>query len=106
MRHAKWLIAASLIAATTAACTEQYGYPETSYNSGYYYNNGYNTASYNNGYYYPNTAYRPNYYNSGYYYPSTAYRPNYYYNSAYYPNVAYRYRDLNGIPDRYERTWW
>src|SRR5436190_10712138 len=45
MRHAKWLIAASLIAATTAAWTEQYGYPETSYNSGYY-----NTA-YNSGYY-------------------------------------------------------
>jgi hypothetical protein len=74
MRHAKWLFAASLIAATTAACTEQYGYPETSYNGGYYRNGYY----YNNGNYYPNTAYRPNYYyNTGYYYPSTAYRPNY-----------------------------
>jgi hypothetical protein len=105
MRNVKWLIAAGLIAATTAACTEQYGYPSTSYNSGYnngyYHNNGYYNTGYNNGYYYPSTANRPSYYSTtGYYYPSTASRPNYYYNSGYYPNEAYRYRD------RYEQSWW
>ena len=37
MRNTKWLLAAGLIAATTAACTTDSGYyPNTSYNSGYY----------------------------------------------------------------------
>jgi hypothetical protein len=39
-RSVNLLIAAGLQAVTTAACTEQYGYPNTAYNSGYY-NSGY-----------------------------------------------------------------
>jgi hypothetical protein len=100
MRNVKWLIAAGLIAATTAACTEQYGYPSTSYNSGY--NNGY----------YANSAYRPNYaYNTspGYVYstsPGYVYStsPNYAYSnprpSRYGPNGDY---DRDGIPNKYDR---
>jgi len=34
MHIVKGLLAAGLIAATTVACTEQYGYPTTAYNSG------------------------------------------------------------------------
>src|SRR5258707_12116767 len=63
MRNVRWLLAAGLIAATTAGCVESTGYPNTAYNSGY--NNGY----YNSGYY-PNGAPAP-VYNSGYAYKST-----------------------------------
>ena len=59
MRNTKWLLAAGLIAATTAACTTDSGYyPNTT--SGYY-----PSTSYNSGYYYPSTA-------SSAYYPSTS----------------------------------
>ena len=34
MRNVKWRLAASLIAATTAGCVEQNGYPATSYAGG------------------------------------------------------------------------
>ena len=37
MRNVKWLLAAGLIAATTAGCVESNGYPNTAYNNGYYY---------------------------------------------------------------------
>lgn len=85
MRSIKWLIAAGLIVATTAACTEQYGYPSTSYNTGYN-NTGYNTGTsgyYNNGRYYGN--------NTGY---STTTQP------ARGPNGDY---DRDGVPNRYDR---
>ena len=35
MRNVKWLLAAGLMAAATAACTTDSGYPTTSYNGGY-----------------------------------------------------------------------
>ena len=99
MRSIKWLIAAGLIAATTAACTEQYGYPSTAYNSGYY-NTGsgyYNSGSgyYNNGRYYSNSS---SYYNTA---PRRGPRGDYDRDG-----VANRHdRDANGdgVPDRYQR---
>jgi len=46
MRNVKWLLAAGLIAATTAACTTDSGYyPNTSYNRGYNTNAYYSTTS-------------------------------------------------------------
>ena len=33
MRNVKWLLAAGLIAATTAGCVESNGYPNTAYNN-------------------------------------------------------------------------
>jgi len=53
-------IVAGLLAATTAACAV-YPYPNTAYNSGYYYRSGY---YYPGGYYYPHRYYG---------YPQTAY---------------------------------
>lgn len=96
MRNIKWLIAAGLIVATTAACTEQYGYPSTAYNSGTgYYNNSGSSGYYNNGRYYNN---------SGYAYNNTPRRgPNGDYDR---DGIANRYdRDANGdgVPDRYQR---
>jgi len=87
MRNVKWLVAAGLVVAVTG-CVETNGYPTTSYGGYPSYGGGY--PSYGGGY------------------PSTAYRPSSYYYGGSYPNVAYRYRDRNhnGIPDRYERTWW
>lgn len=94
MRNTKWLLAAGLIVATTAACTTDSGYyPNTSYNRGYYPS----TAAY-----YPSSStYYPS--SSGYYSNSTAY------NSGYYaanrtprrgPNGDF---DRDGIPNRYDR---
>ena len=93
MRSIKWLMAAGLIAATTAACTEQYGYPSTSYNNGYYNSgNGY----YNNGRYYSN--------NSGYAYNNTPRRgPNGDYDRDGVPNRYDRDANGDGVPDRYQR---
>lgn len=93
MRIIKWLIAAGLIAATTAACTEQYGYPSTSYNNGYYNSgNGY----YNNGRYYSN--------NSGYAYNNPPRRsPNGDYDRDGIPNRYDRDANGDGVPDRYQR---
>ena len=71
MRNTKWLLAAGLIAATTAACTTDSGYyPSTSYNSGYY---APSTAAYypSSSAYYPSTS-------RGYYSNSTAYNNSYY----------------------------
>lgn len=65
MRNTKWLLAAGLIAATTAACTTDSGYyPNTSYNSGYYYpSTSASCGYYSNGVYYSNnTAYNNSYY--------------------------------------------
>ena len=90
MRNTKWLLAAGLIAATTAACTTDSGYyPNTSYNRGYYPS----TAS---SAYYPST-------NSGYYSNNTAYN-----NSSYTANRTPRRGpsgdyDRDGIPNRYDR---
>ena len=80
MRSAKWLFAAGLIAATTAACTEQYGYG------------------------YPSTAYSSGYYNSGYRYSSS---PTYYSSPSYAYSVPRRGHygdyDRDGVPNRYDR---
>jgi hypothetical protein len=81
MRNVKWLIAAGLIAATTAGCVESTGYPNTAYNSGY--SNGY----YRNGTYY-NTA-------------RTA--PNGDYDRDGVPNKYDRDANGDGVPDRFQR---
>jgi hypothetical protein len=105
MRSVKWLIAAGLIVATTAACTEQYGYPSTAYNSGYY-NTGsgyYNTGSgyYSGGRYYNNNS---SYYNSSNYYNRTPRRGPYGdYDRDGVPNRYDRDANGDGIPDRYQR---
>jgi hypothetical protein len=98
MRSIKWLIAAGLIVATTAACTEQYGYPTTAYNSGYY-NSG--TGYYNSGSgYYNNSRYN----NSGYAYNRTPRRGPYGdYDRDGVPNRYDRDANGDGIPDRYQR---
>src|SRR5258707_9826341 len=96
MRNVKWLLAAGLIAATTAGCVESNGYPNTAYNSGY--NNGY----YNSGYY-RNGAPAP-VYNSGYAYNSTPRRgPNGDYDRDGIPNKYDRDANGDGVPDRYQR---
>lgn len=106
MRNVKLLLAAGLIAATTAACTEQYGYPTTAYNSGY--NNGYNTNTgssagyYRNGVYYNNNANTG--YNTGYAYntpPRTG--PNGDFDRDGVPNRVDRDANGDGVPDRYQR---
>ena len=107
MRNVKWLLAAGLIAATTAACTTDTGYyPSTSYpgySSGY--NSGYYTApstAYSSGYY---AAPRPAY-NSGYYAaprPVSRYGPNGDYDRDGIPNRYDRDANGDGIPDRYQR---
>ena len=105
MRNIKWLLAAGLIAATTAGCVESNGgYPNTAYNSGY--NNGY----YNSGYYERATrrAHRlllrapPS--NSGYAYNSTPRRgPNGDYDRDGIPNKYDRDANGDGVPDRFQR---
>jgi len=78
MRNIKWLLAAGLIAATTAACTDPYGgYPSTAYNSGY-----------NNGYAYNNTPRRG---------------PNGDYDRDGIPNKYDRDAHGDGVPDRFQR---
>ena len=101
MRSIKWLIAAGLIVATTAACTEQYGYPTTAYNSGYYnsgtgyYNSGNGSGYYNNNRYYNN---------GGYAYNSTPRRgPHGDYDRDGIPNRYDRDANGDGVPDRYQR---
>ena len=89
MRNVKWLLAAGLIAATTAGCVESNGYPNTAYNNGYYNNNGY----YRNGTYYSNAP-APVVYST---------TPNYAYNNRTPrtgPNGDY---DRDGIPNKYDR---
>src|SRR5829696_3130710 len=110
MRNTKWLLAAGLIAATTAACTTDSGYyPSTSYNSGYY---APSTAAYypsSSAYYPSSSAYYPS---SSAYYPSTS--RSYYSNSTAYNNSYYTANrtprrgpygdyDRDGIPNRYDR---
>ena len=103
MRNVKWLIAAGLIAATTAGCVETNGYPNTAYNSGY--NNGY----YRNGTYYSNApaaVYTPApAYNSGYAYNTAPPRrgPNGDYDRDGIPNKYDRDANGDGVPDRYQR---
>jgi hypothetical protein len=100
MRTVKWLLAAGLIAATTAACTEQYGYPTTSYNSGY--NNGY----YRNGVYYSNnTGYANNspYYSNRGYASTPRTGPSGDYDRDGIPNRYDRDANGDGVPDRYQR---
>ena len=105
MRNTKWLLAAGLIAATTAACTTDSGYyPSTSYNSGYY------TPS-SSGYYYPSTAssaYYPStsrgYYSNGVYYSNnTAYNNSYYTANRTPRRGPYGDYDRDGIPNKYDR---
>lgn len=106
MRNTKWLLAAGLIAATTAACTTDAGYyPNTSYNSGYY---APSTAAYypSSSAYYPSTSSSRGYYSNGVYYSNnTAYNSAYYTPtprrpSRYGPNGDY---DRDGIPNKYDR---
>ena len=94
MRTIQWLLVASLIGVTTAACTEQYGYPNTAYNSGYY-----NSGNYNNAYY-TNRAH-----NTGYVYTTSPYRS---YSTSSYAYTPPRYGaygdyDRDGVPNRYDR---
>ena len=114
MRNTKWLLAAGLIAATTAACTTDSGYyPSTSYNSGYY---APSTAAYypSSSAYYPSTS--RSYSSSGYYYPSSSYGSSYYtanrtprrgpngdYDRDGIPNRYDRDANGDGVPDRYQR---
>jgi hypothetical protein len=107
MLNVKWLMAASLIGATTAACTTDSGYyPTTSYNNGY--SSGYYAPS-NSGYYAP--APRPTGYyapapsSSGYYAPRTVsrYGPNGDYDRDGIPNKYDRDANGDGIPDKYQR---
>ena len=100
MRNIKWLIAAGLVVATTAACTEQYGYPSTAYNSGYYntgtgYYNSSGSGYYNNGRYYRNRGHAYN----------TAPRrgPSGDYDRDGVPNRYDRDANGDGVPDRYQR---
>ena len=116
MRNTKWLLAAGLVAATTAACTTDLGYhPNTSYNSGYYYPStgcvlpelqcvlpelqAYYPSS-SRGYYSNNTAY-----NSSYYTANRVPRrgPNGDYDRDGIPNKYDRDANGDGIPDRYQR---
>ena len=95
MRNFKWLMAAGLLAVTTAGCVETTtsGYPSTSYNRGYY----------NNGQYYANNG---QYYgNNGQYYRNTAQRrsPNGDYDRDGIPNRYDRDANGDGVPDRYQR---
>lgn len=96
MRNIKWLLAAGLIAATTAACTGEtgyypssYGYPSTAYNRGYYQNNPYYSS---------NTAY-----NSGYYNTVPRRGPSDDYDRDGVPNRYDRDANGDGVPDRYQR---
>ena len=101
MRNTKWLLAAGLIAATTAACTTDSGYyPSTSYNSGYY---APSTAAYypSSSAYYPSTS--RSYYSSGYYYPSSAYSSSYYTANRTPRRGPYGDYDRDGVPNRYDR---
>ena len=109
MRNVKWILAAGLIATSTAACTTEAGYPTTSYNNGSSNTGYYAPAPARSGYYAPAPAttgyYAPAPASSGYYAPTTASRRG--------PNgdldrdgVPNKYdRDANGdrIPDRYQR---
>jgi hypothetical protein len=117
MRNTKWLLAAGLIVATTAACTTDSGYyPNTSYNSGYY---APSTAAYypSSSAYYPSTSSNRGYYSNGVYYSNnTAYNNSYYtanrvprrgpngdYDRDGIPNKYDRDANGDGIPDRYQR---
>jgi hypothetical protein len=87
MRTMKWLLAAGMTAATTAACTAETGYYPSSYG------------------YYPSTSYSRGYYSSPYYYSS---RPVYYGSSSYTAQRPprrgpYGDYDRDGIPNRYDR---
>lgn len=98
MLSAKWLIATAFIAGTTVACTEQYGYPNSSYNSGYRYSGSPNYASgyNNNGSRYYNNA--PNYS-----YGTPRRGPNGDYDRDGVPNRYDRDANGDGLPDRYQR---
>jgi hypothetical protein len=113
MRNVKWLLAAGLIAATTAACTTDTGYPTTSYNSGYYAPSTtgyYAPAPTSSGYYAPAPT-SSGYYapapraSSGYYAPTTVSRrgPNGDYDRDGIPNKYDRDANGDGIPDKYQR---
>jgi hypothetical protein len=90
MRNTKWLLAAGLIAATTAACTTDSGYyPSTSYHSGYYPS----TAS---SAYYPSSS-------RGYYSNNPAYNNSYYTANRIPRRGPYGDYDRDGVPNRYDR---
>jgi len=105
MRNIKWLLAAGLIAATTAACTEQYGYPSTAYNG--YPSAAYTGGNYNNGYYRNGGAYNSAAYVApvapGYVAPTPPRRgPNGDYDRDGVPNKYDRDANGDGVPDRYQ----
>ena len=94
MRNVKWLVAAAGLVAVTAGCTETSGYPNSSYNRGYY----------NSGYYYTNSGYYSP--NSGYYYNTAATPrrgPNGDYDRDGVPNRYDRDANGDGVPDRFQR---
>lgn len=111
MRFVQGLFAAGLIAATTAACTDPYGYPTTAYSNAPYgsstpYRSGYGYSS-GSGYYAPNAN---AYYRPAPVYAAPAYAtatPRYGANGDYdrdgVPNKYDRDANGDGVPDRYQR---
>lgn len=102
MRNVKWLLAAGLIAATTAGCVESNGYPNTAYANGYNNGYGYPSGYSNNAYYRNGTYYNPT---PGYAYNSRVPRggPNGDYDRDGIPNKYDRDANGDGVPDRYQR---
>jgi hypothetical protein len=87
MRNVKRLLAVGVIAATTAACVGDTGYYGSSY--------GYPGTSYNSGYYAPS--------NSAYYSRVPRRGPNGDYDRDGIPNKYDRDANGDGVPDRYQR---
>ena len=103
MRNTKWLLAAGLVVATTAACTTDSGYyPNRAYNSGYYYPSTASSAYYpSSSAYYPSTS--RGYYSNGVYYSnSTAYNNSYYTANRVPRRGPYGDYDRDGIPNKYD----
>ena len=100
MRNVKWLLAAGLIASTTAACTTDSGYyPNARYSNGNYYAPG---TAYNSGYYTaPSVAYSNGYYAAPR--PVSRYGANGDYDRDGIPNRYDRDANGDGVPDRFQR---
>jgi hypothetical protein len=100
MRHARWLIAAGLIAATTAGCTQT-----TGYSSPAYVQSGYDSGYYSNPSYYGTpTYYSQSYYPTRSYYTSTPVVTQTRYVPVPAPRRApLRDSDRDGVPNRWDR---
>lgn len=100
MRTTKWLLAVGLLGATAACTTDGGYYPNTSYNSGYYYPSSSYSRSYSSGYYYPSSSYGSSYYTAN----RTPRRGPYGdYDRDGVPNRYDRDRNNDGVADRYQR---